>query len=60
MKPIAPYDYALPRYIYKKNRLTDQEKKQIFSEGLTSKSTKQITQEQGVSRANLYRLMKRG
>ena len=47
-------------YIHKKNRLTDQERKQVFNEGLSSKSTKQITDEQGISRATLYRLMKKG
>jgi DNA invertase Pin-like site-specific DNA recombinase len=46
-------------YVRKKNRLSEDAKRQVIAEGLTSKSTRQITSERGISRATLYRLMKR-
>ena len=47
-------------YIPKKNRLNEEAKKVIFADGLTGKTNKKITAERGISRATLYRLMKRG
>ncbi len=47
-------------YIPKRKKQLIEEKRQtIFNEALTQKSTKQIVIEQGVSRATLYRLMKK-
>lgn len=43
----------------KKERIEEKQKK-IFQEGLTNKTNEQIIKENGISRASLYRYMKRG
>ena len=47
-------------YIPKKKRISQEGKQQAFADGLSNKSTQQIVQEHGISRATLYRLMKKG
>lgn len=48
-------------YVTKKPRAQNQDKaKKIFNEGLSNKPTEQIIKENGISRATLYRYMKRG
>mgnify|MGYP003457536941 CR=1 FL=1 len=44
----------------RKKHPTPQERDQALADGLTNMSTAEITAKHGVSRATLYRLMKRG
>jgi len=44
----------------KKHLLTQQEKTRIVSDGMTDMSTDAVIEKHGISRATLYRLIKRG
>lgn len=47
-------------YIAKrKKRISEEGRKQVFSDGLSAKSTQEIIREHGISRATLYRVMKK-
>ncbi len=55
-------EYGGQRIYIRKNRqaTTEEKRKRVFQDGVTQKSTEQITKEHGISRATLYRYMKRG
>ncbi len=44
----------------KNKKLLKEQRKKAFSDGLTSMPTKDVVEKHGISRATLYRLMKRG
>jgi DNA invertase Pin-like site-specific DNA recombinase len=48
-------------YVQKKRKHPNEnEREAIFNEGLSNKPTREIIEQKGISRATLYRLMKRG
>ena len=47
-------------YVAKKKRPSPQQLEQAYREGLSSAPTHEVTRRHGISRATLYRLMKRG
>lgn len=55
-------EYGGQRIYIKKNRqaTTEEKRKRVFQDGVTQKTTEEITKEHGISRATLYRYMKRG
>lgn len=55
-------EYGGQRIYIKKNRqaTTEDKRKRVFQDGVTQKSTGEIIKEHGISRATLYRWMKRG
>lgn len=46
-------------YIAKRKRISEEGRRQVFNDGLSAKPTEQIIQEHGISRATLYRMMKK-
>ena len=55
-------EFGGQRIYIKKNRLenTEEKRKRVFQDGITQKSNDEIVKEHGISRATLYRYMKRG
>lgn len=55
-------EFGGQRIYIKKNRqaTTEEKRKRVFLDGVTQKSNEEITKEHGISRATLYRYMKRG
>lgn len=55
-------EYGGQRIYIRKNRqaATEEKRKRVFQDGVTQKSTEEITKQHGISRATLYRYMKRG
>jgi hypothetical protein len=53
-------EYGGRRVYISKKKVYDDKKKRVFNEGLSDKSTAQVVKDAGISRATLYRLMKRG
>lgn len=46
-------------YIARKKRISVDDRKKVFEDGLTTKPTNEIIREHGISRATLYRVMKK-
>lgn len=53
-------EYGGRRVYISKKKVYDDKKKRAFNEGLSDKTTAQVVKDAGISRATLYRLMKRG
>lgn len=55
-------EYGGREFYVRKNKSAqlEQKRQRIFADGVTQKTTEEITREHGISRATLYRYMKRG